>query len=163
MGLFGDMVKGRRMKDPVRGQAQVVSSTMWSGGSWANCRMQLVVQGDGVPPTPVELDCMARADRWPMPGMTLPVTVDRADPERVKVEWDDVESAKDRSARNAEAIAAAMRSQQMPAVPQHPVAPPAADPEDERLARLAKLGALRDQGVLTEQEFEDQKRRILGS
>ena len=34
---------------------------------------------------------------------------------------------------------------------------------DERLARLGKLGELRDAGVLTPQEFEEQKRRILES
>lgn len=110
MGLFGDMLKGARMKDPVRGQAQVVTCTMWHGGSSANCRMQLVVRGEGVPPTSVEHECMVRADRWPTPGITLPVRVDRADPERVKIQWDEVEGSRERGARNAEAMAATMRT-----------------------------------------------------
>ncbi|KAF5091109.1 hypothetical protein DSECCO2_10250 [anaerobic digester metagenome] len=33
---------------------------------------------------------------------------------------------------------------------------------DEQLAQLAKLGQLRDQGILTQQEFEAKKRQILG-
>ena len=34
---------------------------------------------------------------------------------------------------------------------------------DDVLAQLRELGELKSQGVLTEQEFQDQKRRILGS
>ncbi|WP_373486283.1 SHOCT domain-containing protein [Acetobacterium malicum] len=33
---------------------------------------------------------------------------------------------------------------------------------DEQLAQLSKLGQLRDQGILTPQEFEAKKRQILG-
>jgi hypothetical protein len=213
MGLFGNMFKGR-MKDPVRAQAQVVSCTAYDGeSSWQNCEIQLVVQAPGVPATPVRKHDMVRASRWPVPGMTLPVTVDRADPERVKIEWGEVEDSKDRSARTAEAMAAAMRGDapaggfgglgagdgvdvvnlsgqdmsrlspeqkaklQMLGVDpgllaaQQGASAAAASPgprdaggaEDERLARLAKLGQLRDQGVLTPEEFEVQKRRILHS
>ena len=41
-------------------------------------------------------------------------------------------------------------------------APPRA-PEGDPLDKLAKLGELRDSGVLTQQEFEEQKRRVLES
>lgn len=41
--------------------------------------------------------------------------------------------------------------------------PAAADGTDERLARLQRLAALRASGVLTETEFQDQKRRILSA
>ncbi|SEC14533.1 SHOCT domain-containing protein [Streptomyces sp. TLI_105] len=40
-------------------------------------------------------------------------------------------------------------------------APPAAAPMDAKISQLHQLGQLRDQGVLTESEFEAQKRRIL--
>ena len=43
-----------------------------------------------------------------------------------------------------------------------PTAPPAAD-MDAKLAQLKELAALRDQGVLTGAEFEQQKSRILAS
>jgi hypothetical protein len=204
------MINARRMKDPVRGQARVVSCSQWHGGTSANCRMQLVVQAPGVPATPVELDCMVHASRWPSPGITLPVTVDRDDPQKLKVEWDEVESSQDSAARAAEEMAAAMRGQGNggaapfagmatggvnvvnlrggelsdeqaqklralgidpamvaqaveQATPVAPAQPSAAGDADERLARLAKLGELRAQGILTPEEFEAQKRRILDS
>lgn len=42
--------------------------------------------------------------------------------------------------------------------------PAAAPPTDvgDQLAQLKQLGELKDQGVLTEEEFEAQKQRILG-
>ena len=40
--------------------------------------------------------------------------------------------------------------------------PPAAAPEEDRLAKLKELGALRDQGILSDQEFAAEKARILG-
>jgi putative oligomerization/nucleic acid binding protein len=42
-------------------------------------------------------------------------------------------------------------------------APAPADDMDAKLAQLKQLGELQSQGVLTEEEFEAQKRRILGS
>ena len=59
-----------------------------------------------------------------------------------------------RWARQSEAAA-----QPAPAAP--PAAPDAAG--QDPLAQLRELGDLRDRGVLTEEEFEQQKRRILGS
>ena len=214
MGLFGDMFKGLRMKDPVSGQAQVVSSTAHRGdGIWQNCRMQLVVQGEGVPATSAERHELVHHQKWPMPGMTLPVTVDRADPRKFKIEWDEVQDSRDRAAANADALAAMMRGETPPGagpmgafgganiqvvnasgtdprlLPEEKKAklrmlgidpddlaiqqgfgptPAAQAPEadsgdevDEQLARLAKLGQLRDAGVLTPEEFEQQKRKIL--
>jgi hypothetical protein len=110
MGLFGDMFK--RMKDPVRGQAQVVSCSMCPDHStYSNCSMQLVVSAQGVPATSLSKTDMVRADRWPSPGMTLPVTVDRSNPKRVKVEWGEVESSRDRAEHDADALAAMMRGE----------------------------------------------------
>lgn len=211
MGLFGDVFKAVRMKDPVPGQAQVVSCSAHRGdGTWENCEMQLVVQAEGVPATSTSKSDMVRADRWPTPGMTLPVTVDRAKPERVKIEWGEIESSRDRGEQTADAMAAMMRgeapagglgganaqvinasgtdprllpeekkaklrmlgidpdqlAQQQgfglaPAAPSQAAAAGSDDEVDEQLARLAKLGQLRDAGVLTPAEFEQQKRRIL--
>jgi hypothetical protein len=116
------------------------------------------------------------------------VTVDRADPRRVKIHWDEIESSGGDGVREAEALAAAMRGPRGPGAarppvvgldpslavdpalqqPGVPVRPPQeavtnADHEvDDQLARLAKLGQLRDAGVLTPEEFEQEKRKILG-
>jgi len=46
--------------------------------------------------------------------------------------------------------------------PQQYAAPPAASAPDP-IAQLKELAALKDQGILTEQEFATQKARILGS
>lgn len=47
------------------------------------------------------------------------------------------------------------------AQPAPPVQPPALSSED-KISQLKDLGELKSQGVLTEAEFEDQKRTILG-
>ncbi|CAN7375629.1 SHOCT domain-containing protein [Terrabacter sp. LjRoot27] len=58
------------------------------------------------------------------------------------------------------------QQQQEQAPPQYaappPPPPPAAPDPDADLARLQQLGELRASGVLTEQEFQAQKSRILG-
>lgn len=119
MGLLGDLFGGMRMRFPVRGTAQVVSTTGYTGeGSvYQNCRMQLVVSGDGVAPTAVQHSGLAPRSKWPCAGMTLPVTVDRADPRRMKIEWDRVEAHGDGAARQAEAMAAMMRGEPAPGGP----------------------------------------------
>jgi hypothetical protein len=52
-----------------------------------------------------------------------------------------------------------------PAYEQQPAydAPPPTDDMDAKLDQLRRLGELQAQGVLTEEEFAAQKRRILGS
>jgi hypothetical protein len=42
-----------------------------------------------------------------------------------------------------------------------PPAPPAAAPEDDMFSQLERLGALKAQGILTEEEFATQKAKIL--
>ena len=47
--------------------------------------------------------------------------------------------------------------------PQYEAPPPASAGEaDDMIAQLEKLGALRDNGVLTDEEFAAQKARVLG-
>ena len=50
-----------------------------------------------------------RQDRWPSAGQVLPVTVDRAHPTRLRVEWDEMRPHEDRIAEQAQALA--LRSQ----------------------------------------------------
>jgi hypothetical protein len=205
MGLK-DLLKGGGggMEDPVRGTAQVVSASMNRGrGILQMCDVQLVVQAEGVQPTAVAYRGLVHRDRWPMPGTVLPVTVDRADPQHVDIEWDEVESSKDRSRQSAEDLAAMMRGEggttavagaptvvnlsgrdlstlseeqkaklRMLGIDPDALASPETgaestapvsdeDPMDERLARLERLAKLRDQGALTDEEFEAQKRLVL--
>jgi hypothetical protein len=46
-------------------------------------------------------------------------------------------------------------------VQQAPAQPPAGAMTDDKLAKLKELGQLRDQGILTEAEFQVQKEKIL--
>ena len=53
------------------------------------------------------------------------------------------------------------QQQAMQAAPPPP--PPAAAPSVDVVEQLQKLAALKDQGILTEEEFADQKRKLLAS
>jgi len=191
MGLLGDAWKARRMKDPVDGVAQVLGSTQPpDSASSANVRMTLVVQAEGVAAITVEHSCLAPTKKWPYPGETLPVTFDRADPDRLKVRWDDVPDSGDVSRQQAEALAVQLNQgdggsvvsaggdvseivsalqQQFPGA-QIQVgdgqvvsgAPPAED-GDDRIEELERLAKLKESGALTQEEFEREKARILGS
>jgi hypothetical protein len=100
----------RRIREPVEAGAQVVSATSWSAGtsSWARVRMRLVVVAEGHEPFQIEHSCQCRADKWPLPGMTLPVVFDARDHDRLDVQWKRVPSARDRAARQAEAMVQAL-------------------------------------------------------
>ncbi len=52
-----------------------------------------------------------------------------------------------------------------PAPAPQPVAaaPPAVGPSQEAIEQLTQLGALREQGILTEEEFAAEKAKILGA
>ena len=109
MGLFSKLNGGG---GGVRGTAQVTSCSQYQGrGISSMCRMQLIVQGEGVAPTAVEFEGLVHRKRWPQPGMTLPVTVNAANPQNVSIEWDEVPDSRDRSRANAEAMAAMMRGE----------------------------------------------------
>lgn len=175
------------MKDPVDGTAQVVGSTQPpDNATSSNVNLSLVVQAEGVPATSVELSCIAPAKKWPWPGTTLPVTLDRADPTRVRVRWDDVPEAADVAQQQAEALAAQLNQggtqgvaggadaagivealqQAMPGAQVNvggtgAGAPPAGG--EDHVGQLERLAKLRDSGALSEQEFEREKARILGS
>jgi hypothetical protein len=106
MGLLGDAWKARRMQDPVDGTAHVVGSSQPpDSASSSNVNLNLVVQAEGVPATSIEHSCIAPTKKWPWPGSDLPVTFDRADPDRLKIRWDDIPETGDVAAQQAEALA----------------------------------------------------------
>ncbi len=65
------------------------------------------------------------------------------------------------AAQDQQAAQAQGYAQPAPAAPVE-AAPAAGAAMDAKLAQLKELGALRDQGVLTDSEFESQKTAILG-
>ena len=56
----------------------------------------------------------------------------------------------------------AQQEQQQQPQPQQQSQQPPAQPDDDPIAQLKDLAALKDQGVLTDAEFQAQKARILG-
>ncbi len=181
MGLMGDWLRGKRMKDPVRGTAQVVAcSRMTQAAVAQNCAMSLVVSADGLPATAVEHDAIVRQDRWPHGGQVLPVTVDRADPTRLRIEWDEVRTHEDRIAEQAESLAASMNrgagasagndlvEQLRAAFPGAEISVSSHQPNlsdltgGDSVERLERLAALHRSGALTDEEFAAAKARLLG-
>lgn len=79
------------MRDPVPGEAYVVSAEMprFRNALYFRYSMEVGVSGDGVPPTRATRAGLVRnwRGRGPVIGMTLPVTVDRADLTRFTVDW----------------------------------------------------------------------------
>ena len=56
----------------------------------------------------------------------------------------------------------AQQEQPPPGYAQEPAPAPAAAPAADPIAQLKELGELRDQGILTEEEFAAQKAKLLG-
>ena len=183
MGLLGDWLRGRRMKDPVRGTAQIVGCSRYTQpATSSNIAMTLVVSAEGIPahgrprvllpPRPLAL---SRRDD------TLPVTVDRADPARLKVEWEEVPTHEQRIAEQAQALAAHMNEGAVGGAPgadlvdhlraafpgaQITVSSHAPKFSDltggDAVERLKRLAALHRSGALTDEEFAAAKARLLG-
>ena len=174
MGLLGDWAKSKRMSQPARGTAQVVSASMPPyDASSANCQMSLVVSAEGLEPTPVEHTAMASVKRWPTPGTTLPITVDLADPTRLKIHWDDVQTGKESAMQQAEQMAEMMKggagataqaggldiaALQQAAGAAGQDAKPAGD---DVAGQIEKLSKLHDSGALSDEEFADAKSKLL--
>ena len=72
----------------------------------------------------------------------------------------------DMQAQQAQLAAQQDALAQQQAVAQQPVAPqaaaPAANSLDDQLVQIQKLSAMKDQGLITEDEFQAKKRQILG-
>ena len=127
MGLR-NWVHNKRLTDPVAGTYRLTSCSSNSGGAaYENCRMHGVVVGPGVGPIAVEHYCTAPTKRWPQPGDTVPVTVDRADPTRLRIDWDQLPSGSDRGQRLAEELVASMGARPTGPTPDAGAAPFSAD------------------------------------
>ncbi len=132
MGIVNRLLK-KRMSDPVAGTYQLTSCSAASyDASYSNCRMYGVVVAPGVGPVAVEHGCVAPTKRWPQPGQVLPVTVDRADPARLEITWDEVptgrEAGRQLAEQQAQALAAQAAGTSGPSASQAPAANVAGDP-----------------------------------
>jgi hypothetical protein len=110
MGLvskIGEM----RMKDPVEGTLTVASITMPSPTATSmNYRIDGAVAAPGVPATAIVHRGVALVNKWPRPGDVLPVTVDRAKPERLVIQWDRVSTGREQAQSSAQDLAEQIRA-----------------------------------------------------
>jgi hypothetical protein len=115
MGLLDGL---KRIKDPVRGSAQIVSMTQApDNASSGNCRMQLVVSVPGHPSFAIDDQYIVKVKKWPSPGQTLPIEASQSDPAKFKILWDEIVPWDQRGAAQAQQIAEAMNQQQAPPPP----------------------------------------------
>jgi hypothetical protein len=183
----------KRIKDPVSGTAQVLSASGLGDGtaSFSKCRMNLVVQAEEIPAYNVEHTQICPTKKWPFPGSVVPVTVSRSDPQRLRIDFDDMVSTEERARSQAERQAAVLRGETDSTIPDATAiqwigggpddltpeqrrkvkdllgmdvaggAGPASGDGIDRIARLERLARLKESGALSAEEFETEKRRIL--
>ncbi len=90
MGLF-KRLRGKSMGDPVPGTAKVLQAQDRTETDALISRtvLKLVVSAEGLEPTNVTWKGMVKAHKRPRRGVVLPVTVDRADPDHIEIDWDE--------------------------------------------------------------------------
>jgi hypothetical protein len=111
MGFFDRFApKGEAVDGGVRGTAQVVSITEYRPGSkLQQAHIDLVVSGEGFDPTAVVYDGLVQHDRWLRAGQQVPVLVDRANPQRFSILWEDVPTPAEASQAAAAELAAELK------------------------------------------------------
>ena len=72
-----------------------------------------------------------------------------------------IQGGRDADAERDAQIAELQQQQYQQQAPPPPP-PAAAGPTDEAIAQLEKLARLKEQGILTDEEFQQQKRKLLG-
>lgn len=100
-----------RMKDPVDGTLTVASITMPSPTATSmNYRIDGVVAAPGIAATAIVHHGVASVNKWPRPGDVLPVTVDRAKPERLVIQWDRLPTGREQAQTSAQELAEQLRA-----------------------------------------------------
>jgi len=166
MGLIAKF-KTSHMKDPVHGTATVTGATGADPTATSqNYRIDCVVQAEGVPAFSATHSGFISTSKWPYGGQVLPVTIDRANPSKWVINWDQVQTGAQAAREQADALAARMRGEppsagDAAAEPAQLQASLERGTEPDTADELTKLADLHDRGVLTDAEFESQKAKIL--
>jgi hypothetical protein len=124
MGFFDDLAHGLNgllfpttIEDGVRGTAEVISATGYYGNAiYQNCRMELVVEAEGIPATAVSLSALVHRLHWPQAGAVLPALIERANPQEVQILWDETIDSRSAARARAEQVAAERRGERPSAV-----------------------------------------------
>lgn len=107
----GSAASAGSMTDPVPGILLVTAIGMPRRPAlYHMARLTGVVSAEGIDAVAVRHSGLIASAKWPRPGQSLPVIVDRADPQRFTIEWDKVQTTADAAMDQAVAIAAAMRA-----------------------------------------------------
>jgi Short C-terminal domain len=147
------------IKDGLTGSAVVQSSSVPTEAARSyNVSMWLDVYVEGREPYRVKHECMVKAGKHPWPGTTLPVVVDRENPDRIDIQWEDVKTVDEQM---AEAPGPAALADQLRDALAAASAAQDGNMVEDRIAKLERLSKLREAGVLSEAEFEAEKARIL--
>ncbi len=160
------------IKDGLKGIAVVQSSSMPTPEAQLyNATIWLDVTVEGREPYRVKHECMVKAGKHPWPGQTLPVVVDRKNPERIDIQWKELQTVDERMAAGGPSAGQRqvidMRGTELADQLREAMATAGAGAVDsgnmveDRIAKLERLAKLRDAGVLSEDEFEAEKARIL--
>lgn len=87
------LMLGKPIENGIRGTAYVHSRTRapeptpkYIGGA----RLNLLVDVPGHATYKVRHKCTAPGDRYPHPGAVVPVTVSREDPQRLRIDWEQI-------------------------------------------------------------------------
>jgi hypothetical protein len=160
------------IKDGLKGIAVVQSSSMPSPEARSyNATIWLDVTVEGREPYRVKHECMVKAGKHPWPGQTLPVVVDRDNPERIDIQWEELQTVDERMAAGGPAAGQPqvidLRGTDLAEQLRGALTTAGAAPEgsgnvvEDRISKLERLSKLREAGVLSEAEFEAEKARIL--
>jgi hypothetical protein len=181
MSLFGQP----KIKDGIATQALLMSIPAVSEpGRAYHITLTLQVRLPGREPYLHKHTCWVQATKYPQPGVMLPITVDRNDHTRMRIEWDQILTTEAMVQRHHEAMLAGdfgtamgnpmivdargnpdLRDQVLRMLGAQGVdvasaSPPPASSSDP-VERIAKAAQLRDSGAITQQEFETLKAQIL--
>ena len=184
--MLNPLTHRKILKTGLPGTANVVTRGVYSpNASSFNLAMTLQVYVEGITPYEVEDNWMVKAKDTVALGGAIPVRVDPDDHQRVAIDWDGVRSGYEQqeTARRQALAASGPAGPQAPGLAGSPEVmrqveqalgqagvqlqqaasvgsgSPAAD---DPVGKLERLAALRASGALTEEEFQEQKRRILG-
>lgn len=156
MGFIRNTIHNHRIKDPVHGQGLVVDISDWMTQTRTPYSLQatLVVQVQGMSKVTVQHSEIVNntspvLERWPAQGDTIPVTIDRADPSRLQIEWNEIPSKRDllqatlrqkAEARKQELLAQAYNGDSQQDAPNSGVNDASLDPELQELMRQEEEG-----------------------
>jgi hypothetical protein len=101
MGLFGQP----KIKDGISAQAVVMSVPAPTEPARSyHLKLTLSVRVPGREPYLLKHSCWVHETKYPSPGTVLPLTVDRNDPNRLRIEWDQVLTSEEKVRQQHEAM-----------------------------------------------------------